>query len=113
MFREAEEQGLPEPEIMEVGMRLRVVVHLAQAIPAERSSEQVTDQVSEQVKRLLDCLKSGPLSTQEAMECLELKHRPIFLANYLRPALDGGLVEMTQPDSPRSPTQKYRLRRAS
>jgi predicted HTH transcriptional regulator len=105
MFREAKEQGLPEPEIMEIGLRLRVVVHLAQAIPAE----QVTEQVTEQVKRLLDCLKSRPLSTQEAMECLQLAHRPSFLANYLRPALDAGFVEMTQPDSPKSPTQKYRL----
>ena len=32
-----------------------------------------------------------------------------FLEKYLSPAMEAGLVEMTQPDSPRSPTQKYRL----
>jgi ATP-dependent DNA helicase RecG len=53
------------------------------------------------------------LSTQAAMECLKLTHRPSFLANYLRPALETGLVEMTHPDSPKSPTQKYRLKRTS
>ena len=90
-----------------------LVVHLAQALPVERSSEQVADQASEQVMRLLDCLTPGPLSTQAAMECLELKHRPSFLANYLRPVLEAGLVEMTQPDSPKCPTQKYRLKRTS
>ncbi len=47
------------------------------------------------------------------MECLKLTHRPSFLANYLRPALETGLVEMTHPDSPKSPTQKYRLKRTS
>ncbi len=90
-----------------------LVVHLVQALPVERSSEQVTDQASEQVMHLLDCLTPGPLSTQAAMECLELKHRPSFLANYLRPALEAGLVEMTHPDSPKSPTQKYRLKRTN
>jgi ATP-dependent DNA helicase RecG len=105
IFREAEEQGLPEPQIIEVGMRLRVVVHLAEAI----RPVQVTEQVTEQVTRFLECLKQGPLSTREAMERLALQHRPTFSANDLLPALNAGLVEMTQPESPRSPTQKYRL----
>jgi hypothetical protein len=43
------------------------------------------------------------------MERLALQHRPTFSANYLLPALNAGLVEMTQPESPKSPTQKYRL----
>jgi hypothetical protein len=32
-----------------------------------------------------------------------------FRLVYLRPALDAGLIEMTQPDKPRSSKQKYRL----
>jgi ATP-dependent DNA helicase RecG len=31
--------------------------------------------------------------------------------DYLKPAMDGGFVEMTDPDSPKSPKQKYRLTR--
>ena len=38
-----------------------------------------------------------------------IKHHPTFLYNYLQPALALGLIEMTQPDSPNSPKQKYRL----
>jgi ATP-dependent DNA helicase RecG len=114
MFSEAEEQGLPEPEILEIGTHLRIVVRLAQPIRTEQAGEQVTDQVTEhvgdQVARLLECLKSGPLGVKDAMERLGLKHRPSFMANYLHPAVEAGLVEMTQPDSPQSPTQKYRLR---
>jgi hypothetical protein len=41
------------------------------------------------------------------MTALNLKHRPTFRRNYLNPALAAGLIAMTQPESPRSPTQKY------
>lgn len=43
------------------------------------------------------------------MRALGLRHAPTFRKSYLQPALDAGLVERTQPDSPRSPTQRYRL----
>jgi len=72
-------------------------------------SEQVTEQVTEQVKRLLFYLKDKTLGGREIMAGLELSHRPTFLYDYLQPALQGGVIEMTQPGSPRSPTQKYRL----
>jgi transcriptional regulator with XRE-family HTH domain len=68
-----------------------------------------TEHVTEQVKRLLHCLDNASAGTHDIMQILQLKHRPTFLYDYLQPALGAGLVEMTQPDSPRSPTQKYRL----
>ena len=71
--------------------------------------EQVSEQVSEQVHRLLTALGPDAAGTKELMQLLQLKHRPSFIQNYLNPALQQALVEMTQPDSPRSPTQKYRL----
>ena len=43
------------------------------------------------------------------MLLLRLNHRPTFLYDYLQSSLSGGLIEMTQPHSPKSPTQKYRL----
>ena len=49
------------------------------------------------------------LSASEMMAALNLKGRRNFMKNYLQPAMELGLVEMTQPDSPNSPTQKYRL----
>ena len=75
----------------------------------EQVTEQVTVQVTEQVKRLLRSLKGSPCGTREIMEALQLRHRPTFLYDYLQPALEANLVAMTQPDSPKSPTQKYRL----
>ena len=66
-------------------------------------------QVTEQVERLLECLKDGALGTKDAMQGLGLRHRPTFLYDYLQAAMDKELVEMTVPDSPKSPKQKYRL----
>jgi hypothetical protein len=43
------------------------------------------------------------------MQALDLRHRPSFAYDYLQPGLAKGLLEMTQPASPKSPTQKYRL----
>jgi predicted HTH transcriptional regulator len=124
MFREADALGLPEPEIIEIGMRVRFIVYLADSMTtevsgrateqvAEQVTEQVTgqvaEQVAEQVRLLLFCLQDGPLGGREAMKCVGLNHRPTFLYDYLQPAIQAGFVEMTQPDSPKSPTQKYRL----
>ena len=71
-------------------------------------ADQVSDQVSDQVKALLDCIGSETLSAVQIMERLDLSHRPTFRKNYLRPALDLGLIEMTVPDKPNSRNQKYR-----
>ena len=73
------------------------------------STDQVSVQVSDQVKRLLESLANGERSATELMRALGLRHAPTFRKNYLLPALDAGLIERTQPGSPRSPTQKYRL----
>lgn len=81
---------------------------ILKAIPAP--TEQVSEHVTDQVKRLVAALKNGkPLTAAELMKRLGLRHRPTFLKNYLQPALAAGLITMTQPHSPRSPTQRYCL----
>lgn len=67
-----------------------------------------TDQVTDQVRRLLRALGSRELSATELMDKLGMAHRPTFRGSYLKPALDAGLVELTDPASPRSPRQRYR-----
>ncbi len=71
-------------------------------------SENATQQVTQQVSRLLQCF-DGEMSRSALMQALNLKDRVSFAKNYLEPALQSGLIEMTQPNSPKSPTQKYRL----
>lgn len=71
-------------------------------------TEQVAEQVTEQVEKLLEVMDDKEYSTREMMELLGLKHRPSFRDNYLLPALELGYIEMTIPDKPNSSKQKYR-----
>lgn len=66
-----------------------------------------SDHPGDHVKNLIRILDKGPLGTPGLMT--KLKHRPTFRQNYLHPALSAGWIEMTEPDSPQSRTQKYRL----
>jgi len=75
---------------------------------AIEQNDQVSDQVSDQVKKLLDILDDEWLNVNEIMDKLELKHKATFRKNYLNPALELGYIEMKEPNSPRSPKQKYR-----
>ena len=49
------------------------------------------------------------MTRNELQKALKLENRGHFLQEYLQPALDRGLIEMTLPDRPTSKKQKYRL----
>ena len=59
------------------------------------------------LQRLLEVVK-GEMSVREMMAALGFASRDKFLKNYLSPALKAGFVEMTDPNSPKSPKQRYR-----
>jgi fido (protein-threonine AMPylation protein) len=67
-----------------------------------------TPRLSRALKKILQVL-DGEMSRAAVMKAIGIKDRVTFKDYYLSPALKLGLVEMTQPNSPRSPTQKYRL----
>lgn len=69
---------------------------------------QVTAQVTTQVRRLI-ALVAGEMSMLELQNKANITDRRDFSRRYLIPALTEGWIEYTQPNSPRSPTQKYRL----
>lgn len=83
---------------------------LTEAAQSEQATDQVADQVTDQVARLLRVLDgSSALKVNELMAEVGLAHKATFRANYLKPALAARLIEMTDPDSPNSPAQRYRL----
>ena len=73
-----------------------------------KNTPQVTLQVSPQVKQLLLIVREE-MSREELMKRMKLKDIKHFRQRYLNPAIKAGLLEMTQPQTPRSPTQRYRL----
>jgi len=65
-------------------------------------------QISAYVDRLLDVMEFDvPYTSNQIMENLGIKAKENFRQNYLRPAIEMGLVEMTVPDKPRSRNQRY------
>jgi len=133
IFRETAAAGFPEPYLVELGLRVRVVFPLAAPIeitgqkneagfghrsgaPVETQAGAQADeptqsqtQLTDPVNQIMQALINGPLSAGELRNRLNLKHRPTFRSNYLHPTLEAGYIEMTIPDKPSSRLQKYRL----
>lgn len=73
-----------------------------------QATMQVTTQVTTQVEELLKVF-TGEHTRQNLQDKLNLANRENFRKNYLQPALDNGLIELTIPEKPNSSKQKYRL----
>ena len=63
--------------------------------------------VSSQIKKLMSVMESYPLTAKEIMDKIGIKSRVSFRANYLLPAIEAGLISMTEPDKPTSRNQRY------
>ena len=78
-------------------------------------SEQVSVQVSEQVKMLIRSIESKELSVDEILEVYKLLYKQVYKSKWylkkhtIQPAMLEGYVEMIYPDKPNHPKQKYRL----
>lgn len=81
---------------------------LNQLDKTDQETVQETVQETDQVKALLTCIGNEELSATQLMKRLGLSHKPTFRKNYLHPALNSGLIEMTVPDKPTSRNQRYR-----
>jgi ATP-dependent DNA helicase RecG len=105
--------GGSNPELIE-GDVFRITVKVPESSPPITSTTptaQVAAQVAAEVTAQVAEFCQKPKSAKEIMTKLGLKHRKTFQNNYLIPMLDAGILEMTQPESPRSPTQKYRFKK--
>lgn len=75
-------------------------------VSAQVSEE--NEQMSECVKKLLSVMEYDiPYTSSTLMEKLGLKAREGFRRNYLRPAIELNVIQMTIPDKPNSKNQRY------
>ena len=78
----------------------------------EQATELGAEQAGQQVLNLLARMGEGDYSAKSLMALMGLSHRPTFLYDYLHPAVVGGWLELTRPETPKSPKQGYRLTRS-
>ncbi|MDR2845864.1 MAG: hypothetical protein LBV63_01120, partial [Candidatus Methanoplasma sp.] len=57
---------------------------------------------------IMSAVGDDPMSASDIMKVLGLTHKTHFMRNYLHPAIDTGLIEMTIPNLPKSRNQQYR-----
>ena len=66
------------------------------------------EQLPEYIRKLLDVMEYDiPYASKALMEKMGLKSKEGFRRNYLRPAMEMGLIRMTIPEKPNSRNQRY------
>jgi ATP-dependent DNA helicase RecG len=119
MRDEALEQGCSEPVFIEGGFFSAVfrpnpafqAEAEAQSLAALNDTPEVTPEATPEVTpevRVLMAIQ-GEMSRLDLQSALDLKDTEHFRKSYLIPTLEANLIEMTRPDKPRSPKQRYRL----
>ena len=74
--------------------------------PTPQATPQVTPQATPQVVAVLTAALT-PKERQELQDAVGLKDREHFRKTYLEPLVAAGWLEMSLPDKPTSPRQKY------
>ena len=112
------QQNIPEPMWSAQGGFVIVTFKrpVKEFVPQVRGNlsptcHQLVTNLSEQVKSLIMCINGEPKSVPELQKLINVspKSRRLFKEQFINPALEQGLVEMTHPDQPNHPKQQYRL----
>ena len=84
---------------------LNAILDAVKAIVSD--AQKHMNHMNDRVRDLLDALGIESMSAAELMERLNLRSRDALRNNYIRPAMEAGLVSMTDPARPTKRDQKY------
>ena len=127
IIKEAEALGLPELQIKEIGMRMRITVTLAEPIltsaakdggaesqpeiDAGAESKAESGAESDMEMRILVLLEKEPLSKSEIAKRLGKGKPSGYLNSLIRNLIQAGKLDYTIPEKPNSRLQKYRIKK--
>lgn len=120
VIRKLRERDLPAPGFEERPGQLLVTipipVHRPSVEPHPEGQRLTVNQVSNQVEglgsrstALLLTIRDQPATWEKLLNSIGRANQTRSVGKYLQPLLDAGLLELTQPRSPNSPTQRYRI----
>ena len=126
IFSEAKALGLPEPQLIETGMRVRFIIPLLVPITLSRNIKPVGEQIESRPESRPESQLESQLNSALAAKVLlklqdqdagksalaqHLGHKSVSgeLKKQIKRLLDLDLIEMILPDKPNSRLQKYRL----
>ena len=102
-------ETLKNADIPKVGSKVAETKSINKSYKNEVMDDTVTVKATSSfTNKLLEVMGDEVLSTNEIMLRLGMTHKPTFRKNYLNPAIELGLVEMTLPGKPRSRHQRYK-----
>ena len=104
-----EEENELKNHYMLIGYQDDCDTHTSTHTSTRTSTNNSVSSLSENVKRLVIVIGTEEKGIKEMMDAVGLRNRPNFIEYSLTPAINGGLVTMKYPDSPRHPRQKYLL----
>ena len=99
MIDQCRERGLPPP-VWKSDEKLGVTVIFR--------TPEVTPEATPEVLRMVSAIQ-GEMTRAEIQKKLGLADEKHFREKYQQPGIKLGVIEMTVPDKPQSPLQKYRL----
>lgn len=118
------EKGLKEPEYHQEE-DFRVVIWrrnpekglsegLSKGLSKGLSRDQVSTKLNQKWEKIEPMIRllENTSSATDLRSVMGMNNATKFKNNYLNPLIELGVVEMTQPESPNSPTQRYRLTEA-
>ena len=130
VLRELSESGLPEPDIEESVERLRITVHIQSHDPLKYRVDESREQTSpvgiansahvpmsgayvpKSASAILRVAEAGPVHRVDLLAAAGLSQSSNNYRRHVLPLLSAGLLELSIPETPRSPRQRYLITQA-